>query len=119
MYKHNFYCINLHTNITYNEKLPVDGLKWVKSTYFTEEFIKIITKIVILEIYLKLAFIIPNSWGSHTIHYTFCMEEWKLTNRKKVFVIYMIRINYVIKNRSLKQALNHGLKLENVHRQSY
>ena len=31
----------------------------------------------------------------------------------------MTRINYVIKNRSSKQALNHGLKLENVHRQSY
>ena len=43
-------------------------------------------------------------------------EERKLINVKNSFVICKMKKKYVVDIKSLKQALNHGLKLKKVHR---
>ena len=43
-------------------------------------------------------------------------KELKLINVKNLCVIYEIKKKYVVHIKSLKQALNHGLKLKNIHR---
>ena len=48
--------------------------------------------------------------------YPFCLKEPKLEKSKHWQPICTIKKEYVIHIRNLKQALNHGLVLEKVHR---
>ena len=43
-------------------------------------------------------------------------KEWKLVDARSLNAICVIKKNYVVHIRSLKQALNHGLILKTVHR---
>ena len=47
--------------------------------------------------------------------YHFCMKKWKLINAASLYAICMTK-NYVVHARTLKQALNHGLVIQKVHR---
>ena len=48
--------------------------------------------------------------------YHFYQKERKLKNARSFSVLYKTKTNYVVHINALKQALNHGLILEKVHR---
>ena len=100
-----------------SQKLPVNDFKWVNNE-INEEFIKNYNensdKGYILEVYIKY----PRKL--HDLHsdLTFLRKRMKIDKRKKLVCnlrkkyIYI----YVVHIKSLKQALNLGLKFKKVHR---
>ena len=53
----------------------------------------------------------------YIVTYHFYLKEWKLINARSSCVIYAkLCKKYVVHIRSLKQALDHGLRLKKVHR---
>ena len=100
-----------------SQKLPVNGVKWVKNTSkIDEEFIKNYDKDsdkgYILEIGVKY----PRKL--HDLHsdLPFLPKRMKIDICKKLVCNLCNKKKYVVHVRSLKQALNHGLKLKKVHR---
>ena len=100
-----------------SQRLPVNGFKWIKNTLkIDEEFIKNYDedsdKGYILEVDIKY----PRKL--HDLHsdLPFLLKRMKIDKCKKLVCNLRNKKKYVVHKRSLKQALNHGLKLENVHR---
>ena len=100
-----------------SQKLPANGFKWVKDTSkIDEKFIKNYDedndKGFILEVDVKY----PKEL--HDLHndLTFLPKRMKIDKCKKLVCNLRNKEKYVVHIRSLKQALNHGLKLKNVHR---
>ena len=100
-----------------SQKLPVNGFIWVKNTSkIDEEFIKNYDedsdKGYILEIEVKY----PRKL--HDLHsdLPFLPKRMKIDKCKKLVSNLRNKKKYVVHVRSLKQALNHGLKLKKVHR---
>ena len=58
---------------------------------------------------------ILKNYMTSIVIYHFYRQELKLINVKNLCVIYLIK-KYVMHIKSLKQALNHGLKFKKVHR---
>ena len=92
-----------------SKKLPANGFKWIDNNETAEPSAKhVINKVYILEVDIKY------SKRLHELHSDLpFLPEYKckklvcnLSNKKK----YVVHIN------SLKQALNHGLKLKKIHR---
>ena len=100
-----------------SQKLPVNGFKWVKNTLkIDEEFIKNYDedndKGYILEVDVKYPLKL------HDLHsdLPFFHKRMKTDKCKKLVCNLRNKKKYVVHIRSLKQALNHGLKLKKVHR---
>ena len=100
-----------------SQKLPVNGFKWVKNTSkIDEEFIKNYDqdsdKGYILEVDVKY----PRKL--HDLHsdLPFLPKRMKIDKCKKLVSNLRNKKKYVVHVRSLKQALNHGLKFKKVHR---
>ena len=100
-----------------SQKLPVNGFKWINDvTGIDEEFIRNCNedndKGYILEVDLKY----PRKL--HDLHsdLPFLPERMKTDKCKKLVCNLRDKKKYVVHMRSLKQALNHGLKLKKVHR---
>ena len=100
-----------------SQKLPVNGFKWVKNTSkIDEEFIKKYDedsdKGYILEVDVKYL------RKLHDLHsdLPFLSKRMKSGKCKKLVCNLRNKKKYVVHIRSLKQALNHGLKLKKVHR---
>ena len=100
-----------------SQKLPVNGFKWINDvTGIDEEFIRNCNedndKGYILEVDLKY----PRKL--HDLHsdLPFLPERMKTDKCKKLVCNLHDKEKYVVHKRSLKQALNHGLKLKKVHR---
>ena len=100
-----------------SQKLPVNCFKWVKNTSnIDEEFIKNYDedseKRYILEVDVKY----PRKL--HDLHsdLPFLPKRMKTDKCKKLVCNLRNKKKYVVHIRSLKQALNHGLKLKKVHR---
>ena len=100
-----------------SEKLPVNGFKWIKNTSkIDEEFIKNYDedsdKGYILEADDKY----PRKL--HDLHsdLPFLPKRMKIDKCNKLVCNLRNKKKYVVHIRSLKQALNHGLKLKKVHR---
>ena len=100
-----------------SQKLPVNGFNWVEDTSeINEEFIKNYDenndKGYILEVDVKY----PKKL--HDLHSDlhFLPERMKIDKCKKPVGNLHNKKKYVVHIRSLKQALNHGLKLKKVHR---
>ena len=100
-----------------SQKLPVNGFKWVKNTSkIDEEFIKNYDedsdKGYILEVDVKY----PRKL--HDLHsdLPFLPKRMKIDKCKKLVCNLHNKKKYVVHVRTLKQALNHGLKLKKVHR---
>ena len=99
-----------------SQKLPVNGFKWLEDTSeINEEFIKNYgenNKGFILEIDVKY----PRKL--HDLHsdLPFLPKIMKIDKCKKFACNLRNKKNYVVHIKSLKQALNHGLKLKKVHR---
>ena len=100
-----------------SQKLPVYGFKWVvDKSRINEEFIKNYDenndKGYILEVDVKY----PKK--SHDIHrdLPFLPKRMKFDKCKKLVCNLRNKNKYVVHIKSLKQALDHGLKLKKIHR---
>ena len=98
-----------------SQKLPVNGFRWVNNE-INEEFIKNYDenndKGYILEVDIKY----PRKL--HDLHsdLPFLPKRMKIDKCKKLVCNLRNKKKYVVHIKSLKQALNHGLKLKKVHR---
>ena len=99
-----------------SKKLPVDGFKWLDSNKINEDFIKNYngndTKGYILEVDVEY----PKRL--HEIHsdLPFLSERMEVNMCKKLVCNLFNKKKYVAHINTLKEALNHGLKLEKIHR---
>ena len=97
-------------------KLPVNGFKWTDNNKINEEFIKNYNendkKGYIFEVDVKY----PKKL--HELHsdLPFLPERMEINKCKKLICNLYNREKYVVHINSLKQALNHGLKLKKIHR---
>ena len=100
-----------------SQKLPVNGFKWVKNTSkIDEKFIKNYDedsdKGYIFEVDVKY----PRRLHDLHIDLPFLHKRMKIDKCKKLVCNLRNKKKYVVHIRSLKQALNYGLKLNKVHR---
>ena len=99
-----------------SKKLPVNGFKWLDNDKINEEFIKNYNendkKGYILEVDVKY----PKKL--HDLHsdLPFLSERMAINKCKKLVSNLYDKKKYVVHIKSLKQALNHGLKLKKIHR---
>ena len=100
-----------------SQKLPKNNFKWVENTSrINEEFIKNYNensnKGYILEVDVKY----PKKL--HDLHsdLPFLPRRMKIDKCKKLICNLQNKKKYVVNIKSLKQALNHGLKLKKIHR---
>ena len=99
-----------------SKKLPVNGFKWTDNNIINEEFIKNYNendkKGYILEVDLKYR------KKLHDLHsdLPFLPERMEINKCKKLVCNLYDKKKYVVHIKSLKQALNHGLKFKKVHR---
>ena len=100
-----------------SQKLPKNNFKWVENTSrINEEFIKNYNensnKGYILEVDVKY----PKKL--HDLHsdLPFLPRRMKIDKCKKLICNLQNKKKYVVHIKSLKQALNHGLKLKKIHR---
>ena len=102
-----------------SQKLPVRNFKWIEKddiSKFDEKFIKNYDensdKGYILEVDVKY----PEKIRMLHSDLAFLPERMKINKCTKLTCTIQNKENYVIHIRALKQAINHGLKLTNVHR---
>ena len=99
-----------------SKKLPVNGFRWLDSDEINEEFIKNYNennkKGYILEVDVKY----PKKL--HDLHsdLPFLPERMEINKCKQLVCNLYDKKKYVVLIKSLKQALNHGLKLNKIHR---
>ena len=100
-----------------SQKLPVNDFKWIEDTSkINEEFIKNYDenndKGYILKVDVKY------SKRLHKLHsdLPFLAKRMKIDKCKKFVCNLLNKNKYVVHINSLKQALNHGLKLKKIHR---
>ena len=119
--KESSYIQYLDPNILYgwamSQKLPKNGFKWVNDvTEIDEEFIKNCDedsdKGYILEVDVKY----PKKLHDLHSNLPFLPKRMKIDKCKKLVCNLRNKKKYVVHIRSLKQALNHGLKLKKIHR---
>ena len=100
-----------------SQKLPVNNFKWVKETSrINEEFIKNYNenskKGYILEVDVKY----PKKLHDSHSDLPFLLRRTNIDKCKKLVCNLHNKKKYVVHIKSLKQALNHGLKFKKVHR---
>ena len=98
-----------------SQKLPVGDFKWVEKdniSNFIKDYDINSDKGYILEVDVEYP---KNLYKLHS-DLPFLPERMKINNSKKLVCSVYNKENYVIHIRSLKQALDHGLKLTMVHK---
>ena len=100
-----------------SQKLPVNNFKWVEDTSkINEEFIKNYyensKKGYILEVDVKY----PKKLHDSHSDLPFLPRRMKIDKCKKLVCNLHNKTRYVVHIKSLKQALNNGLKLKNIQR---
>ena len=100
-----------------SQKLPVNGFKWENDlSRFNEDFIKNYNENSDIGYFLEVDVEYPKKlFGSHK-DLPFLPERKKLEKVEKLVCSIEDKEKYVIHIRALKQALNHGLVLKDVHR---
>ena len=101
-----------------SQKLPVNGFMWYNDhlSDFNEEFIKNYNENSDEGYFLQVDIEYPKQlWSSHK-DLPFLPERKKLEKVEKLVCSIEDKEKYVIHIRALKQALNHGLILKDVHR---
>ena len=100
-----------------SKKLPVNGFKWENDlSRFNENFIKNYNENSDVKYFLEVDIEYPKQlWSSHK-DLPFLPERKKLEKVEKLVCSIEDKEKYVIHIRALKQALNHGLVLKDVHR---
>ena len=98
------------------KKIPVNEFKWLNSNKINKEFIKNYNennkKGYILEVDVKY----PKKLLNLHSDLPFFPERMEINKRKKLVCNLYNKKKYVVQVNSLKQALNHGLKLKKIHR---
>ena len=110
----------LDTNNLYGwampRKLPVNGFKWIDNKEINEEFIKNFNendnKSYIFEVDVKY----PQRLLDLHCDLPFLPERMEINKCKKLLCNLLNKKKYVAHINTLKQALNHGLKLKKIHR---
>ena len=99
-----------------SEKLPTNGFKWLDSNKINEEFIKNYNENDIKGYILEVDVKYPKRL--HELHsdLSFLSERMEVNRCKKLVCNLFSKIKYVAHINTLKQALNHGLKLKKNHR---
>ena len=100
-----------------SQKLPVNNFKWVEDTSkineeFTKNFNQNNKKGYILKVDVKY----PKRLHDSHSDLPFLLRRMKIDKCKKLVCNLRNKNKYVVHIKSLKQALNHGLKLKKVHR---
>ena len=100
-----------------SQRLPVNGFEWTEQlSEFDERFVKNYdennNKGYILEVDVEYR---KNFFNFHC-DLTFLPERKKIKKCNKLVCKIHNRENYVVHIKALKQALNHGLILKNVHK---
>ena len=99
-----------------SQKLPVNGFKWTDNDKINEEFIKNFNenhkKGYIFEVDVKY----PKKLNELHRDLPFLPERMEINKCKKLVCNLYDKKKYVVHINSLKQALNHGLKLKKIHR---
>ena len=101
-----------------SQKLPVNGFMWYNDhlSGFNEEFMKNQNENSDDGYFLEVDIEYPKTlWGPHK-ELPFLPERRKLEKVEKLVCSIEDKEKYVIHIRALKQALNNGLKLKNVHK---
>ena len=100
-----------------SQKLPVNGFKWENDlSRFNENFIKNYNENSDVGYFLEVDIEYPKQlWSSHK-DLPFLPERKKLEKVEKLVCSIEDKEKYVIHISALKQALNNGLKLREVHR---
>ena len=100
-----------------SQKLPINGFEWVKNlSKFNEDFIKEYDEDSDIGYFLEVDVDYPKKLFNLHKDLTFLPERKKVEKVKKLICSKEDKEKYVIHIRALKQALNHGLKLKQVHR---
>ena len=100
-----------------SQKLPVNRFEWVKNlSKFNEDFIKKYYENSNTGYFLELDVEYPKTLFNSHKDLPFLSERKKIRRVEKLSCIIEDKEKYVIYIRALKQALNHGLKLKEVHR---
>ena len=98
------------------KKLPVNGFKWIDNKEINEEFIKNYNendnKGYIFEVDVKY----PKRFHELPSDLPFLSERMEINKCKKLVCNLYNKKKYVAHINTLKQALNHGLKLKKIHR---
>ena len=100
-----------------SQRLPVNNFKWVEDTSkINEEFIKNYNensnKGYILEVHVKH----PKKLDDSHSDLPFLPRRMKIDKCKKLICNLQNKKKYVVHIKSLKQVLNHGLRLKKVHK---
>ena len=100
-----------------SKKLPINGFKWENDlSRFNKTFIKNYNEDSDVGYFLEVDIEYPKQlWSSHK-DLPFLLERKKLGKVGKLVCSIEDKETYAIHIRALKQALNHGLVLKNVHR---
>ena len=100
---------------TMSQKLPVNNFKWVEDTSkINEEFIKNYNENSNEGYILEVEY--PKKLHDSYSDLPFLPRRMKIDKCKKLVCNLQIKKKYVVHIKSLKQALNHGLKLKKIHR---
>ena len=98
------------------EKLPVKGFKWMDDiSIISEEFVKSYDKKSSKGYILKADVDYPNELQDLHRDFPFLPERLVVNNTEKLICNLQNKKDYVVHINTLKQALEHGLKLINVH----
>ena len=100
-----------------SQKLPRNNFKWVEDTsIINEEFIKTYNENSYKEYILEVDVKYPKKLHDLYSDLPFLPKKMKFDKCKKLVCDLRNKKKYVVHIWSLKQALNHGLKLKRVHR---
>ena len=99
-----------------SKKLPVNGFKWIENNEIIEELKKNYNENDIKGYILEVDVKYPKRL--HELHsdLSFLSERMEVNKCKKLVCNLFNKKKYVAHISALKQALNHGLKLKNIHR---
>ena len=99
-----------------SKKLPTDGFKWIDNNEINEEFIKNYNENDIKGYILEVDVKYPKRL--HELHsdLPFLSQRMEVNKWKKLVCNLFNKKKYVAHITTLKQALNHGLKLKKIDR---
>ena len=100
-----------------SEKLPVDGFEWVEDISETDEnFIKKYGEDSDVGYFIEADIKYPKELNNKHGDLPFLPERMKVNKCKKLVCNLYGKKDYVDRIRSLKQVLNHGLKIKKIHK---
>ena len=102
-----------------SQKLPVGDFKWIEkddTSKFDEKFIRNYDENSDKRCIFEVDFSYPENILLLQSDLAFLPERMKINKCTKLVCTTQNKENYVVHIRALKQALNHGLKLTQVHR---